>query len=182
MGRHTAIGMPESQAGYSILHTLSLKSLANLSWVSKEFRNASHCPGGRRQRPLHRRRFPVAVGRFDAGADDGWVCPQRDILEPMGAGNRRNPPGLPPRPARLRPLGSTSERILLHSRDDRDAGPGGARRLVLVEGALSWRILWRDLALRPPTALPPEPALRSTTGIHPIEPVPVGVANGRCRA
>ena len=109
-------------------------------------------------------------------------CPQRDILQPMGAGNRRNPPGLPPRPARLRPLGSTSERILLHSRDDRDAGPGGARRLVLVEGALSWRILWRDLALRPPTALPPEPALRSTTGIHPIEPVPVGVANGRCRA
>src|SRR5215472_14153881 len=63
-------------------------------------------------------------------------CPQRDILEPLGAGNRRNPPGLPPRPARLRPLGSTSERISLHSRDDRDVGPGGARRLVLVEGAL----------------------------------------------
>jgi len=71
-------------------------------------------------------------------------CPQRDILQPMGAGNRRNPPGLPPRPARLRPLGSTSERISLHSRDDRDAGPGGARRLVLVEGALGWRVLWRD--------------------------------------
>jgi pimeloyl-ACP methyl ester carboxylesterase len=35
----------DAQAGYSILHILSLKSLANLSWVSKEFRNASHCPG-----------------------------------------------------------------------------------------------------------------------------------------
>jgi|SRR5436305_7199788 len=50
--------------------------------------------------------------------------------------DRRSPPGLPPRPPRLRPLGSTSGRVSLHPRDDRGADPGGARRLVVVEDTL----------------------------------------------
>ncbi len=84
-------------------------------------------------------------------------APQRGVLEPLGAGDRRNPSGLPPRPARLRPLGSTPGRVSLYARDNRRADPGGARRLVVAAGALGRRFLRRDLR---------SPARRGTSRPH----------------
>ncbi len=69
-----------------------------------------------------------------------------------------NTSGLPPRPARLRPLGSTAGRLSLHARDNRRADSGGTRRLVVGAGSLSGRILRRDhrsaARRRIPTASP----------------------------
>jgi pimeloyl-ACP methyl ester carboxylesterase len=56
----------------------------------------------------------VAVGAADAGDDAARLCPQRDILEPLGSGDRRQPPDLPPGFARLRPLGYAGRELSFH--------------------------------------------------------------------
>ena len=77
-------------------------------------------------------------------SNDARLCAQCPVLEPLGAGDRRDTTRLPARSARLRPVRPAAGRLSIHPGGDRRADHRRARRLSDRKGALGRQVVGRD--------------------------------------